>query len=261
MILRSSPTGEFLRITIVNTLNNYLNYLNGEWRYTLKKKKKIHEEPGKKIYSTDESEQLIQEFNDDAFDGKNKVTIKGKGAISNQLATFLFEYLSGFNVPTHFLKKLSNQEMLIRSLDMIPIEVRMRNIAYGSLCKDYGIKKGTELSCPVREFYLKDDSRHNPMINESHIIALNVASADDLKIIERMASKTNAVLKSFFLRRQIKLVDLKLEFGRYKNKIMLGSEISLDNCQLLGISNETELQIVSGDGLEKYEQIRDMVFK
>jgi len=205
---------------------------------TLKKKKKLYEGKAKKIYSTENREQLIQEFKDDAitFEGQKREVVKGKGAINNQISAFLFNYLERFNIPTHYIKTLSPREMLIKSLEMIPVEIVIRNITAGSMVKRYGLEIGKELDCPVVEFYLKDDERHDPMINQSHIIPFGLANADEIKIIERIASKINAVLKSFFLRRQIKLVDFKLEFGRYQNKILLGDEISPDTCRFWDIS-------------------------
>jgi len=232
----------------------------------LKKKKKIYEGKTKKVYTTAEPDQLIQEFKDEttASDGKKKEVIKVKGIINNQVSAFLFEYLSGFNVPNHYLKKLGDRDMLIRQLDMIPMEVVMHNIAAGSLCEDYGIEEGKELSYPVLEFYLKDDSLHDPMINKSHIIAFELAIADELKVIERLASKTNAVLKSFFLRRKIKLVDFKLEFGRYKSKIMLGDEVSPDTCRFWDVSTDTKLdkdrfRFDIGNVEQAYKEIRNRI--
>ncbi|MBC8183115.1 phosphoribosylaminoimidazolesuccinocarboxamide synthase [candidate division KSB1 bacterium] len=230
----------------------------------MKKRIKLHEEPGKIIYSTDESEQLIQEFNDDVIVGNKTVTIEGKGEINNQVSAFLLKYLSGFHIPTHFIKKLGNKDMLVRSMDMIPVEVVIHNIANKNLSKRFGIEGGKKLSCPIMEFYYKNDSNQDPMMNNSHIIALGIANADELKIIERLTSKINAVLKSFYSRRQIELVDCKLEFGRHKNKIMLGAGISLDSCRLMSPFSETgsennKFQFAPGDEYEKYEQIRDLI--
>ena len=233
---------------------------------TLKKSKRIHEEPGKIIYSTDESEQLIQQFSDEVLVGNKTVTIKGKGEINNQISSFLFKYLSGFHIPTHFIKKFGEKEMLVRNIEMIPVEVVIHNISNKSLSKRYGIEEGKELSSPVIEFYYKNNSRQDTMMNSSHIITMEIASTGELKIIERLASKINAVLKSFYLRRQIKLVDHKIEFGRFENKIMLGAAISLDGCQLLidsavSVSGNNISSFKPGDEYEKYKQIRDLILK
>lgn len=233
---------------------------------SLKKKKKIHDGKAKKLYSVTESEHLILEFKDETtvFDGQKRETVKNKGAINNQISAFLFEYLEGFNIPTHFIKIVNPKEMLIKSLDMIKIEVVMRNIAAGSLVKKYGIEEGVELQCPILEFYLNDDSRQSPMINHSHILAFELATAEELKMIERISSKINAVLKSFFLRRQIKLGDFKVEFGRYKDKILLGDEISPDTCRFWDISvgnnlDKEKFRLDTGDIEQKYEEIKNRI--
>lgn len=234
----------------------------------MKKKKMIYEGKAKKVYTISEPDQLIQEFKDDAtaFNGEKKGMIKNKGEVNNQVSAFLFKYLNGFNIPTHYIKSLSSREMLIKQLEMIPVEIVMRNVAAGSLCERYGLEEGQELSCPVQEFYLKDEKRHDPMINQSHIIAFGMATADELKIIERIASKINAVLKSYFLRREIKLVDFKLEFGRYKNKILLGDEISPDTCRFWDVSTGEKLdkdrfRFDLGNVEQAYEEIKNRILK
>ncbi|MDZ7261572.1 MAG: phosphoribosylaminoimidazolesuccinocarboxamide synthase [candidate division KSB1 bacterium] len=232
----------------------------------MKKKKKIYEGKAKKLYTTDSPEQLIQEFKDEAtaFDGTKRGLIKGKGAINNQISAHLFTFLESYLIPTHYIKTLTEKDMLIRKLDIIPIEVVMRNIAAGSLCKRYGIEEGKELEYPILEYYLKDDARHDPMINESHAIAFGYAKPEEMRSIERMASKINAVLKSFFLRRELKLVDFKLEFGRYKGKILLGDEISPDTCRLWDAITGKKLDKDRfredlGEITEAYEEVRKRV--
>lgn len=208
----------------------------------MKKKKKLYEGRSKKIYSLEDSEQLAQEFKDDAlvFERTKLETIKGKGAINKDISVYLFGYLEGFNIPTHFIKDLGGREMLIKRLEMIPVEVVVHNIAAGKLCERCGLENGKELGFPIMEFFLKNDDRSNPMINQTHIVALQIATLDEIRMIERMTSKINAVLKSFFSRRNLQLIDFKLEYGRYKNKIVLGDEISLDTCRLWDVSNETK---------------------
>jgi phosphoribosylaminoimidazole-succinocarboxamide synthase len=232
----------------------------------LKKRKRIHEEPGKKVYSTDESEQLIMQFNDDVLVGNKTVKIKGKGEINNQISTFLFNYLSGFNIPTHFIKNFNEQEMLVRNTEMIPVEIRIHNISNKNFSKRFGIEEGKELPNPVIEYYYKNNSDHKAMMNNSHILALDIATTEELKTIERLILKINVVLKSFYLRRKLELVAIKLEFGRFENKIMLGATISLDDCQLKTSSSVTgsENNISSfkpGDEYKKYEKIRELILK
>jgi phosphoribosylaminoimidazole-succinocarboxamide synthase len=234
----------------------------------LKKKKKLYEGKSKKLYALDDSDQLIQEFKDDAaiFERTKAEVIKGKGIINKDISAYLFEYLEGFHIPTHFVKDLGGREMLIRRLEMIPVEVVMRNIAAGNLCERYGLEKGKELNSPIMEFYLKNDERHDPMINQTHIVAFQLATMDEVRIIERMTSKINAVLKSFFLRRNLSLVDFKLEFGRHKNKILLGDEVSLDTCRIWDVSPETK-QNKERFGIDQriaentYEELRKRIFQ
>lgn len=208
----------------------------------MRKKSKILEGNSKKIYSTADQGKLILEFKDESvvFDGQKKESVKGKGNINNQISAYFFEYLDGFHIPTHFIKSLSTKDMLVKELEMIPVEVCVRNIIAGSLVKRFGMEEGRELPCPILEFHLKNEKLKNPMVNHSHIVAFDIAMLDELKMIERLSSKINAVLKSFFLRRQIKLIDFKIEFGRLKDKIVLGDEISPDTFRVWDLSNSGE---------------------
>ncbi|MFZ5519348.1 MAG: phosphoribosylaminoimidazolesuccinocarboxamide synthase [Candidatus Zhuqueibacterota bacterium] len=230
----------------------------------MKKKKKLYEGKTKKLYAIEEQEQLIQEFKDDisSSDGNITGTIKGKGATNKQISATLFEYLEGFNIQTHFVKDLGPREMLIRRLEMIPVELLMRNIAIGSFSERFGLVQGEELKCPIMEFYLKDPAHQHPMINQSHMIAFKMATADEVKMIERMASKINAILKSYFMRRNIKLIDFKLEFGRYNNKILLGDEITPDTCTLWDVHTQTRIETDvtrtdSGTAEKAYDQLKN----
>lgn len=234
-----------------------------------KKKKKLYEGKAKIVYETDNEDIYIQEFKDDAtaFDGAKKGRIKSKGIVNNQISGHLFTYLESYHVPTHFVKAHSDRSMFIKKLDMIPVEVVMRNIATGSLVKRYGIEDGKELEQPILEYYLKDDSKHDPMINEHHIVSFGHATADELKQIQRYAQKINAILKSFFYRRNMMLVDFKLEFGRNKSgKICLGDEISPDTCRFWDIETREKLdkdrfrQDLGKVG-EAYQEVRKRVLK
>ncbi len=234
----------------------------------MKKKKKIYEGKSKKIYTLDDSDQLIQEFKDDAvvFEGNKSDMIKGKGIINKDISAYIFGYLEGFHIPTHFIKDLGGRELLVKRLEMIPAEIFMHNIAAGSLSERYGIEEGKELNFPIIEFYLKNNDRNDPMINQTHLIAFQLATQDEVRIIERLTSKINAVLKSFFLRRNLKLVDFKLEYGRYKNKILLGDEVSLDTIRLLNISSKTEpdkinFRLIPIANELAYEEIKKRIFQ
>ncbi len=213
---------------------------------SVKKKQKLYEGKAKIVFETDNEDYYIQEFKDDAtaLDGKKKGKIKAKGVLNNQISGQLFSYLESYHVPTHFVKHMSDNSMVIKKLDMIPVEVVMRNIATGSLVKRYGVKEGKELEHPILEFYLKDDAKHDPLINEDHILSFEHANEEEIKQIKRFTQKINAVLKSYFIRRNMLLVDFKLEFGRNKlGKISLGDEISPDTCRFW--------DVVSGEKMDK----------
>ncbi|MGQ9559294.1 MAG: phosphoribosylaminoimidazolesuccinocarboxamide synthase [Candidatus Oleimicrobiaceae bacterium] len=208
----------------------------------MKKDKKLYEGKTKRLYATDNPELLIQEFKNEgaAADGAKSATIMGKGAVNNRLSTHFFRYLESHHVATHFVKVLSDTEMVVKRLDIIPVEVVVRNVASSALAERFGVAEGEDLPQPVVEYYLKDDERHDPMINEDHVVAFGHASASDLGHIRRTAIKINAVLKDFFLRRNLRLVDIKLEFGRAKGRILLGDEISLDTCRLRDLTSGEE---------------------
>lgn len=198
------------------------------------KKELLYEGKAKKLYLTTEEDKLIQEFKDDAtaFDGAKKGVIPHKGEINNTISAFLFEYLENYHIPTHFFEVLSANEMIVRKLDIIPVEIVLRNVAAGSLCARYKIPEGTIMEYPVLEYYLKNDELHDPMINEYHAYAFGYATPDETKAINRIASKVNAILKSFFDRRNLVLVDFKLEFGKRGGEIFLADEISPDTCRI-----------------------------
>lgn len=200
----------------------------------MSRKTKLYDGKSKTLYATAEANEIIMHFRDDviAADGSEKGKIKGKGAINNHVSIFLFKYLESYNVPTHFIKQESVSEMLVNKLEMIPVEVVMRNIAAGNLCERYGLEKGSELTVPVLEYYLKNDELKTPLMNEYHIYTMELATQSDLQFMAKQAIKINAVLKSLFQRRKILLVDLKLEFGKLGDKIALGDEISMDTCRL-----------------------------
>ena len=231
------------------------------------KKTKIYDGKTKKLYESEKENELILEFKDVicTFEPEKKERVRGKGIIINQISSFLFKFLESYHIPTHFIKQLSDREMLVKRLEMIPIELMIRNIAAGSLVERFGVEEGKELECPIMEYYLKDDERHDPMINEDHIIAFGHATTDELKEMHRLASKINAILKDFFKRRHLKLVDFRLEFGRYNGIIYVGDEISPDTCSFLDLQSgqkwDREYFYSDLSTLKKvYEEIRKRVF-
>ena len=200
----------------------------------MEKKELIHEGKAKRIYSTEEEDLLIQEFKDDAsaFDGAKKGTIAGKGEINCSISSVFFEYLHSYHVPTHYVRVVTPNEMLIKKLEIIPIEAVMRNVATGSLVKRLGFQDGKQLEYPIFEMYYKDDDLGDPLINEYHAFSLQIARPEEIRQIYRLTAKVNAILKSFMERRSLLLVDFKLEFGRSDSgELILADEISPDTCR------------------------------
>jgi len=229
----------------------------------LTKKELLHEGKAKRVYSTEEESILIQEFKDDAtaFDGEKKGTIVKKGELNCSISSVLFEYLGSYHVPTHFLRRLSPTEMVIKGLTMLPLEAVMRNIAAGSLVKRLGLKEGLQLEHPIFELYLKDDDLGDPLINEYHAFSLGLAQPEDIREIFRMTAKINAILKAFFERRDMLLVDFKLEFGRdEEGNLLLADEISPDTCRFWDKKTKKKLdkdrfRFDLGDVEEAYEEV------
>ncbi|QTL98447.1 phosphoribosylaminoimidazolesuccinocarboxamide synthase [Iocasia frigidifontis] len=198
------------------------------------KKEMLYEGKAKQIYKTKEDDKLIVLFKDDAtaFNGEKKGQISGKGIMNNKISNIFFKLLADNNVPTHLLEEISETEVLVRKLEIIPVEVVMRNIAAGSLAKRLGLEEGTVMSQPVLEFYYKDDDLGDPMINEYHIYAQKMADREEIARIKELSFKINELLIDFLKDKGIELVDFKLEFGKGSDgKIYLGDEISPDTCR------------------------------
>lgn len=200
----------------------------------VKKTKKIYEGKAKILYGTDNPDLVIQEFKDDAtaFDATKKGTIKQKGMINNEISFAMFKLLELKGIPTHFVKKLSDREMLVKKLDIILVEVTIRNISAGGLSKLLDIEEGIVLKQPVLEYHYKSDPLHDPLINDYHIEMLGLATQKEMKEIKDYSFSINEIMKDFFNKVGLKLVDFKLEFGRHKGRILLGDEISPDTCRL-----------------------------
>ena len=199
----------------------------------MNKERLLHEGKAKKVFLTGDAGFVIQEFKDDAtaFNNKKKGSIVNKGVVNNAISCKLFTYLQENDVPTHFVEKLSDRDMLCKHLDIIKVEVVVRNVAAGSLVRRYGFSEGTVLDDPIIELYLKDDDLDDPLMNEHHIVALGLASYSEIEVLQAQASRINVLLKEFFAQRKLRLVDFKLEFGRHGEEILLGDEISPDTCR------------------------------
>ena len=196
---------------------------------------KLYEGKAKILYATEDPHQVIQYFKDDAtaFNAKKKGTIMDKGVVNNQISAHLFQLLATQGVPTHFIKRLSEREMLVKKLEIIPLEVTMRNITAGGMSRMLGLEEGIVLAPPVFEWHYKSDALDDPLINDDHILAINAATMEELDQIRALSRRVNDVLKAYFAQRGIDLVDFKLEFGRFgpAKQILLGDEISPDTCR------------------------------
>src|SRR5881392_3039959 len=195
---------------------------------------KLHEGKAKIVYATDHPGLIVQYFKDDAtaFNALKKGTIVGKGVVNNRMSATLFSRLAKAGVPTHYIRTLSDREMLCRRLDIIKIETIVRNVVAGSLAKRTGLDEGTPIRQPIVELYYKSDPLGDPMLNDDHVRMLKLATPAELGWIRRMALKINGVLRPHLLKRGLVLVDFKLEFGRAGGRLYLGDEISPDTCRL-----------------------------
>ena len=209
----------------------------------------IYEGKAKKVFSHNDLDKVIIEFKDDAtaFNALKKAKFEGKGKLNCQISARIFEFLLKNNIPTHFIELKNENTMIAQKIDVIPLEIVLRNIAYGSLCKQTTIKSGTILSKPLIDIYLKDDELNDPLITKDRIELMNLLNPKDLDLIIDLTLKINIILKSFFKNIQLQLVDFKLEFGyNFENNIVLGDEISPDNCRLWDLNQKNDT-IVSLD--------------
>lgn len=197
------------------------------------KGKLLYEGKAKRVYATDDPKLVIQEFKDDAtaFNAKKKGSISQKGVVNNKVASLLFQYLEKQGIETHFVEQLSDREMLIKHVEIVPLEVTIRNIAAGGMCRLLAVKEGTVLKEPVFEYHYKSDELDDPLINEYLALAVDAATREEMKYIEEVSLKINKLLCAFFDKLNIDLVDFKLEFGRFGEKIILADEISPDTCR------------------------------
>ena len=210
----------------------------------MEKTKVLYEGKAKIVYETDEPDKLIVYFKDDATagNGEKKGTIEGKGAINNEMSAFFFSHLKTHGIPSHFIEKISDREMAVKSLRMIALEVVVRNVAAGSLAKRLGLPEGTPLKTPVLEYFYKNDELGDPLLNRYHIMVMDLARVHELDDIEHIAFCVNQILINFLKSKNINLIDFKLEFGRdERDKIVLADEISPDNCRFWDISTNEKL--------------------
>ena len=222
----------------------------------MQKKDKIYEGKAKILYTTDDADLLIQYFKDDAtaFNAKKRDVIDGKGVLNNRISEFVFQNLNAIGVPTHFIRRLNMREQLIREVEIIPLEVVVRNVAAGSLSQRLGLEEGTQLPRSIIEFYYKNDALNDPMVSEEHITAFGWANPQEIDDIMALAIRVNDFLSGLFLGVGIRLVDFKIECGRLWEgemmRIVVADEISPDSCRLWDVK--------SNDKMDKDRFRRDM---
>ena len=219
----------------------------------MEKRNQLYEGKAKKVFATDDPALVIVSYKDDAtaLDGLKKGTIAGKGVVNNKMSDFLFALLEKNGIPTHFVEELNDREALVRKVSIVPLEVIIRNISAGSFAKRYGVEEGIVFAEPTIEFSYKNDELHDPLINSYHALALGLATKDEIETIKSMAFRVNDILREYFLRLNVKLVDFNLEFGRLPDgRIVLADEISPDTCRFW--------DAVTGEKLDKDRFRRDM---
>jgi phosphoribosylaminoimidazole-succinocarboxamide synthase len=209
----------------------------------MKKLEQLYEGKAKKIFKTDDETKVIVHYKDDAtaFNGEKKDTIAEKGVLNNTITAIIFEMLEKAGVKTHFIEKLNDREQLCQKVDIIPLEVIVRNEAAGSMAKRYGLEEGTPLKVTVLELSYKRDDLGDPLMNDYHAVAMGITTFEELKDIYSIASQVNDLLKAFFLKLGIKVIDFKLEFGKQSGEIYLADEISPDTCRFWDIETGKKL--------------------
>ncbi|HMW32812.1 MAG TPA: phosphoribosylaminoimidazolesuccinocarboxamide synthase [bacterium] len=232
----------------------------------LEKEKIFLEGTIKKFYSTNNPDYLLMECKNDLvpMDTKKVMKARGKGQINTELTSYVFQFLESYHIPTHYVGKYDDKSLVVRNLEMIPIYVVVRNIAAGSFAKNFKMSEGDPLPAPIIEFYFKNDKMGNPMVNEYHLYAFGSANQDEVRTIQRLSGKVNAIVRNFFERRGFQLVDIKLEFGRQKGKIYLADELTLDTCRLWDINRgrkfDKEIAAAKENDLHKiYGEVRQTI--
>jgi phosphoribosylaminoimidazole-succinocarboxamide synthase len=228
----------------------------------MKRLEMLYEGKAKRVYKTEDTKKYLVEYKDDAtaFNGVKKGTIHDKGVINNKMSALLFKILEEKGVPTHFEELLSDREMLVKAVEILPLEVIVRNVAAGSLAKRLGLDEGVEMKKTVLEFCYKDDELGDPIINDYHIQAVELATEEQVAVVKEYAFKVNDVLKEFFFERGLKLIDFKLEFGLFDGKVILADEISPDTCRLWDVDTNKKMDKDRfrrdlGDVEETYQEV------
>jgi len=232
----------------------------------MEKKEFIYEGKAKKIYATVNEKEVIVYYKDDAtaFNGEKKASINSKGVLNNTITSIIFEELNKNGIKTHFIKKLNDREQLCKRVEIVPVEVIVRNVAAGSMAKRYGLEEGTELKTTVLEISYKNDDLGDPLMNDYHAVAMGLTTFEELDYIYSQARKVNEILIAFFKKQNIKLVDFKLEFGRCDGEILLADEVSPDTCRLWDMTTGEKLdkdrfRRELGDLVEGYTKVLERI--
>ena len=222
----------------------------------------LYEGKAKQMYSTDNKDEIRVYYKDDAtaLNGLKKAQIEKKGILNNSITTMIFELLEEKGIKTHFIKKLSDREQLCKKVEIVPLEVIVRNVAAGSMAKRYGLAEGSKLKISVIELSYKNDELGDPLINDYHAVAMDLTTFEELGEIYKMAFAINDILKEVFLKQDINLIDFKLEFGRFNGEIILADEISPDTCRFWDVKTGEKLDKDRfrrdlGNVTEAYEEI------
>ena len=223
----------------------------------------LYEGKAKKIFSTENDNEFVVYYKDDAtaFNGEKKAEISSKGILNNKISTIMFEELAKEGIESHFIKSLSDREMLVKKVEILPLEVIVRNITAGSFCKRYGVEEGIVLDQPIFEMSYKNDEFGDPLLNDDHAIALKLATKEEIDFLRSQTLKINEIMKKFFLKMDLKLVDFKLEFGKdVDGNIILADEISPDTCRLWDVNTNEKLDKDRfrrdlGDLVDGYEEV------
>ena len=226
----------------------------------------LYEGKAKKVFKTENPDIYIIEYKDDAtaFNALKKGTIAGKGVVNNKMSAIIFELLKNEGIPVHFIRLLSDMEQEVKAVTIVPLEVIIRNVAAGSFSKRLGVEEGSELKNTIFEICYKNDEYGDPLINDYHATALGLATSEELEIMKKYAFKINEILIKFFEERAMRLVDFKIEFGRYNGRIILADEISPDTCRLWEIGTNRKMDKDRfrrdlGNIEETYKEVLDRV--
>ncbi len=210
----------------------------------MEKKEQLYEGKAKKVFATDDGALCIVSYKDDAtaFNGEKKGTIVGKGVVNNRMTNMLMQMLEKEGVPTHFVKELSDRDTVVKRVQIVPLEVIVRNVSAGSFAKRYGVPEGIVFDEPTIEFSYKNDDLGDPLLNTYHALALKLATKAEIELIEQYSFRVNAFLKAYFLKLGVKLIDFKLEFGKLPDgTIVLADEISPDTCRFWDVNTNEKL--------------------